>query len=251
MILHAESEGSGAAVVILHGLMGSCENWRRVRKALADRYRVICLDLPNHGRSSHMRDFNLKSIAAQVLATLDNLSVTRVVVVGHSLGGKVAMQMASDHADRLAGLVVVDISPRAFKPVHLFVLRACQALDLASASRRSDLDQKLATSIPQEDTRAFLLKNVVRDSAGRFCWRVPLQTLIDTCRVVSDAPALQRPYAGPSLFVVAADAALIHAWFPVAQLVTIAGAGHLIHTEKPALFISHVRAFLDHLGSWS
>ncbi len=254
MKLFVESEGAGEPVVILHGLMGSCENWRSVRGALADRYFVICMDLPNHGRSPHAASVDLGSMGDDVLETLGALGVSgRVAVIGHSLGGKVAMQMASDHAERLRGLMVVDISPRSMQPVHLFVLRACQQLDLAAASRRSELDAALANYIPQAETRDFLLKNVERGADGRFAWRVPLQRLIDNYRVVSDAPPLVAPYPGPSLFVAGetspfrmrADEALIRGWFPAARFVTIPGAGHLVHADQPEAFLAAVREFLE------
>ena len=256
MILHSESEGAGDPVVILHGLMGSCENWRSVRASLADRYRVICLDLPNHGRSSHVPVFDLRTMGDDVVETLDAQGVGRAVVMGHSLGGKVAMQMASDHADRLRALVVVDISPRAIQPVHLFVLRACQQLDLAAATRRSELDASLAKFVPQRATRDFLLKNVVRDEAGHFAWRVPLQALIDNYRTVSDAPPLVAPYGEPALFVggetspfrLMADEALIRGWFPAARFVMIPGAGHLVHVDQPEAFVAQVRSFLEGVG---
>ncbi len=256
MKLHHESSGAGEPVVILHGLMGSCENWRGVRAALSDSCRVVCLDLPNHGRSPHTERFDLRSIGDDVIETLDALGVGPAVVVGHSLGGKVAMQLASDPAARLRGLVVVDISPRAIPPVHLFVLRACQQLDLASASRRAELDAALALSIPQAATRDFLLKNVVRDKDGQFMWRVPLQALIDNYRAVSDAPPLVAPYAGPALFMagemspfrVMADEALIRGWFPAARFVTIPGAGHLVHADQPDAFVAQVRTFLEEVG---
>jgi esterase len=257
MKLHSESEGAGEPVVILHGLMGACENWRGVRAALADRYRVACLDLPNHGRSPHAARFDLRSIGNDVMETLLALGLgERVFVIGHSLGGKVAMQMASDHAERLRGLVVVDISPRAIQPVQLFVLRACQQLDLASAARRRDLDAALAQLIPQQSTRDFLLKNVVRDKDGRFAWRVPLQALVDNYRVVSDAPPLVMPYAGPALFVAGgtspfrlmADEALIRGWFPSVRFVTIPNAGHLVHADQPDAFVAQVRTFLETCG---
>ena len=254
MKLHAESEGAGEAVVILHGLMGSCENWRGVRAELAVRFRVVCLDLPNHGRSPPAAVFDLRSMGDDVIETLDALGVDQAVVVGHSLGGKVAMQMASDHADRLQGLVVVDISPRAIQPVHLFVLRACQQLDLAAATRRSELDEALARFLPQQATRDFLLKNVIRDTAGRFVWRVPLPHLIGNYRTVSDAPPLVAPYVGPALFIAGenspfrlrADERLIRGWFPAATFVTIPGAGHLVHADQPEAFVAQVRTFLEH-----
>ena len=253
MELYAESEGAGDPVVILHGLMGSCENWRSVRAALAARYRVVCVDLPNHGKSPHAARTDLRAMGGDVFETLHALGIDgRVFVIGHSMGGKVAMQMASDAADRVRGLVVVDISPRAIQPAHLFVLRACQELDLAAAARRGDLDAALARFIPFRETRDFLLKNVARDADGKFVWRVPLQYLIDNYRTVSDAPPLVAPYAGPTLFVAGEtspfrlqrDEALIRDWFPAARLVTIAGAGHLVHTDRPEAFLSEVRAFL-------
>lgn len=258
VILHAEVEGAGDPLVILHGLMGSCENWRAVRASLSDAWRVVCLDLPNHGRSPHAARTDLPSMGDDVVETLRALGVDgRFFALGHSLGGKVAMQLASDHADRVRGLVVVDISPRAMQPVHLFVLRACQALDLASAARRSELDAALAQSIPQAETRDFLLKNVVRDDAGRFAWRVPLRHLIDNYRVVSDAPPLLAPYPGPALFVAGErspfrlreDESLIRGWFPAARVATIAGAGHLVHTDRPEAFITTMREFLQSISA--
>lgn len=256
MKLHSESGGAGPAVVVLHGLMGSCENWRGVRVALSDRHHVVCLDLPNHGRSPHAARFDLRSIGDDVIETLDAAGVGPAVVIGHSLGGKVAMQLASDHADRLKGLVVVDISPRAIQPVHLFVLRVCQQLDLAAAGRRSELDEALARFVPQQATRDFLLKNVVRGHDGHFCWRVPLQALIDNYRVVSDAPPLVAPYGGPALFIAGetspfrmmADEALIRGWFPAAGFVTVPAAGHLVHADQPEAFVACVRAFLERVG---
>ena len=253
MKLHCESEGDGETVVILHGFMGSCENWRAVRTALAGRYRVACADLPNHGRSPHVARFDLRSMGDDVIETLDDLGVKRFAVMGHSLGGKVAMQMASDHAERLRGLIVVDISPRAIQPVHLFVLRACQQLDLAGAARRADLDAALAKSVPSPATRDFLLKNVMRGADGRFVWRVPLASLIDNYRTVSDAPPLVAPCFSPTLFIAGElspfrlmkDESLILGWFPAAQFVTIHSAGHLVHADQPAAFLDAVLRFLE------
>jgi len=253
MKLYQEIVGQGETLVILHGLMGSSENWRRVAAALADRGRVVCLDLPNHGRSPHVPAFDLRSTADDVAETLDALGVDKAIVLGHSLGGKVAMQMASDYAERLKGVVVVDISPRAIPPVHLFVLRACLDLDLASATRRSELDDALSRYVPQAETRDFLLKNVVRDDEGRFAWRVPLQALIDSYRIVSDAVPMVAPYEGPSLFLAGEaspfqmrrDEDLIRGWFPAARFVTIPSAGHLVHIDQPQAFVEAVRTFLD------
>jgi len=251
-MLHAEIGGAGDPVVILHGLMGSCENWRAIRAALSDRYRVACLDLPNHGKSPSAPQTDLDAMGDDVLETLHAHGVVgSFFLVGHSMGGKVAMQLACARPGRVRGLVVVDISPRAIQPVHLFVLRACQQLDLAAAARRSDLDEALSAFIPLRETRDFLLKNVVRGVDGAFAWRVPLHYIIDNYRVVSDAPPLPAPYPGPALFVAGEtspfrlrnDEELIRGWFPAAQFATIRGAGHLVHTDQPDAFLAAVRAF--------
>ena len=234
--------------------MGSCENWRAIRAALSDRYRVVCLDLPNHGKSPPAPKTDLRAMGDDIVETLAAHGVGGTFfLIGHSMGGKVAMQLASERPERVRGLVVVDISPRAIQPVHLFVLRACQQLRLEAAGRRADLDAELAAFVPLQATRDFLLKNVVRDADGRFAWRVPLQHLIDNYRVVSDAPPLAAPYSGPALFVAGetspfrlrADEALIRGWFPAAQFVTVRGAGHLVHADQPDIFVDEVSAFLN------
>jgi len=254
MLLHHTTKGNSEnAIIILHGLMGSVENWRTVQGALSASHRVVCLDLPNHGKSPHVARVTLRSMAEDVAETMDALGVDRAVVIGHSLGGKVAMQMTSEFPERVRGVVVVDITPRAFQPVHLFVLRACQQLDLSGTARRADLDTALAQSIPQAETRDFLLKNVVRQEDGAFAWRVPLHYLIDNYQTVSDAVPMTVPYKGPALFVagelspfhVERDSALIQGWFPAMRLVTVPQAGHLVHTDQPEAFVRTVRQFLD------
>lgn len=151
------------------------------------------------------------------------------------------MQMASDPAGRVRGLVVVDISPRAIPPVHLFVLRACRS-SIWRPRGGATSTRRWPTCQPQAATRDFLLKNVVRGPDGCFAWRVPLQALIDNYRVVSDAPPLVAPYEGPALFVAGEtspfrlrqDEELIRGWFPAARFITVPGAGHLVHTDQPA-----------------
>ncbi|MCL1920655.1 MAG: alpha/beta fold hydrolase [Kiritimatiellaeota bacterium] len=253
MLLHATEKGNGEpSVIILHGLMGSSANWRAVQDALSETYRVICLDLPNHGASPHIAQFSLQSLAEDVIETMDALGLGRAVIMGHSLGGKVAMLMASEFTKRVRGLIVVDITPRAFDPVHLFTLRACQQLNLAGATRREELDAALAQSIPQPETRDFLLKNVGREDDGSFAWRVPLQYLLDNYRVVSDAVPMTKRYEDSTLFLggghspfnIDRDCNLIRKWFPYMLLTTIPCAGHLVHVNQPGIFLREVKIFI-------
>jgi esterase len=138
MILHSKIEGAGAkTLVVLHGLMGSLENWRTIQRALASQTRVICLDFANHGLSPSAPLFTLESLASDVFETLDSLGVKSFFLLGHSLGGKVAMLMAAERPERVNGLIVVDVTPDAISPVFLFILRACQSLALEKATTRT------------------------------------------------------------------------------------------------------------------
>ncbi len=257
MLLHHEILGSGEPVVILHGLMGSCDNWRGIARRLAGDYQVICLDLPNHGRSPHTPEMTLASMGEAVVRSVAAAGVEAPVnLVGHSMGGKVAMALTQSHPQWMRRVVVVDISPREMKPVHLFILRACQALDLAGASRRSELDAALAASIPFEETRSFLLKNIVRDSQESFRWRVPLEYLIANYGVVSGAVEIRAPWSGPVLFMAGADspfgvqgdAAIVQTGFPAAAMVVVPGAGHLVHSDNPEAFCTVLHNFLGSEG---
>jgi esterase len=252
MILNSKSEGAGPKTwVVLHGLMGSMDNWRTIQLALAAHGRVVCLDLANHGKSPHVATFTLHSMAMDVCETMNHLGIERAYVMGHSLGGKVAMLMASEWPERVQGLVIVDIMPGAFAPVHLFVLQACQRLELGQATSRAQLDAALAENIVQPETRSFLLKNVVRDEAGTFVWRVPLDYLIANYKTASDAVPLAKPYEGPVLVVAGGKSPFnvhkhesdMRKHFPNMNLMIFPDAGHLLHVEEPQQFAHVVQVF--------
>lgn len=253
--LYGETEGQGSDVVILHGLMGSCANWRRVRHALAARYRVTCLDFPNHGRSPRQETFSIRTLASDVMNALAARGIARAALVGHSMGGRVAMLMASEHPDCAVGLCVVDMTVKAFKPVFLFVLRACRDLPLERFSRRAEIKAELEKWIPSGETCDFLLKNVSRSSDGRFFWRVPLGALIRCHAAISDAPPLVEPYTGPAEFIVGGaspfhvmrDADAIRKWFPAVRFTEVPGAGHQPHWDQPARFLEALSAALERM----
>ncbi|MBQ9431804.1 MAG: alpha/beta fold hydrolase [Kiritimatiellae bacterium] len=254
--LYAETEGSGPDVVFLHGLLGSVENWKHIQSQLADRYRVTCIDLPNHGRSPQQPAFTMRSMADDVAETLATADIKSAAIVGHSLGGKVAMVLATEYTELCNALVVVDMTIKRFAPVHLFVLRACRDLPLEKCSRRADLKEQLMHLIALDQTCDFALKNVVRDDSGAFTWRIPLDYLIDNATVVSDAVPLVSPYEGPTAFILGGDspfrvwrdADAIKGWFPAAKFVTVPGAGHLVHTDQPEAFLRELETFLSNLN---
>jgi esterase len=254
MILHARIEGDGQkkTLVVLHGLMGSSENWRTIQRALASEIRVICLDFANHGRSPSAPFFTLDTLASDVFETLDSLGVTSFFLLGHSLGGKVAMLMASARPERISGLIVVDVTPDAISPAHLFVLKACKSLGLEKATTRAELDAELAKYVVHPESRAFLLKNVTRDDAGRFFWRIPLDYLIANYAAVSEALHLKMPYQGPMLMIAGGKSPFhvmqqedaLRQLFPKITFEVFAGAGHLLHSEEPQRFIEVVTKFV-------
>jgi pimeloyl-ACP methyl ester carboxylesterase len=232
--------------------MGSSENWRTIQRALAPEIQVICLDLANHGQSPSAPLFTLETLSLDVWETLDSLGVKSFFLLGHSMGGKIAMLMASARPERVQGLIIVDITPHALKPSHLFILKACQGLALEKATTRAQLDAELATCVLQPETRAFLLKNVARDDAGRFFWRVSLENLIANYAALSDAIEMKQTYTGPTLlmaggkspFHVMRQEESLRQLFPQITFEVFPEAGHLLHSEAPQRFIEVVIKFM-------
>lgn len=259
MTLHHTVLGSaGSRVVLLHGLFGQGKNWTGVAKQIAQRHRVLLVDLPHHGRSPWPEHFDFAQTAAEVVATLPGDEP--VTVVGHSLGGKVAMMLALLHPDRVERLVVADISPVDYAASREFpgYFAAMRALDLARVVHRSDAERMLEPAVPDATVRAFLLQNLRRDPAAvhGWSWQVDLDGLDRGLDVISSWPAEAladvSPYDGPVLWLAGArsdyvrpehDAAMDR-WFPRNRKVTIKDAGHWLHSEKPEVFVEVLRRFL-------
>ncbi|HEY5719706.1 MAG TPA: alpha/beta fold hydrolase, partial [Gammaproteobacteria bacterium] len=176
--LYYREEGSGAPLLVLHGLFGSSSNWARLARGLAAEFRVICADLRNHGRSPHAAGMSYPQMAADVVALLDRLRLDRVALLGHSMGGKVAMQVALNQPERVSRLLVADIAPRAYRGNQAIVLEALEALHLDSLASRREADERLAAQVPETGVRAFLLTNLTQEQ-GRFGWRINLPEIID------------------------------------------------------------------------
>jgi pimeloyl-ACP methyl ester carboxylesterase len=264
--LHTTAMGDrGSRVVFLHGLFGQGRNWTQVGKALADparddRHRVLLVDLPHHGRSAWDDEFDYLRVADQVAVLMD--ADDPVALVGHSLGGKVAMVLALRHPELVERLCVVDVSPVAYDHLSQFegYVAAMRGLDLGSLTSRGDADTALATSVPDPTVRAFLLQNLRRDGDG-WRWQANLDVLGADLPVIGGWPEEQlagtAPYRGPVLWMAGARsdyirpeyAAAMDRWFPANRLVTVKGAGHWVHSERPEVFLEVLRRFLDAGGS--
>lgn len=256
MELHARVIGTGPPLVLLHGLFGSNENLGGIARALADRFTVHGLDLRNHGRSPHGRRMDYPTLAADVRETLDAHGLERPAVLGHSLGGKTAMELALSTPERVNRLVVVDIAPIAYEHRHDRELDALLGLDLAAIRSRGDADAALAEQIPNPAIRQFLLKNLARGDTG-FEWRIPLETIASEYADIAAAPTSAGPYEGPALFVRGGDSdylpdsaePTIRERFPNARIETIPDAAHWIHVDAPEAFLELVGGFLAEEGN--
>ncbi|MDQ7041738.1 MAG: alpha/beta fold hydrolase [Rhodothermus sp.] len=244
----------GPPLLILHGLLGSSGNWHTLAsKAFSPHFRVFTLDLRGHGRSPHARPIDYPTMAADVLAFMEAQGLKQAHVLGHSMGGKVAMELALGAPERVDRLVVVDIAPRAYEPRHRTILEALQAIDPVRYDSRQAIDQALATYIPEAPIRQFLLKNLQFDAATRrYTWQMDLKGLSRYYDRISAAIDNGRQFTRPVLFVKGArsdyitenDLPHIRRLFPHARLVTIPAAGHWVHADAPDAFAREVLAFL-------
>jgi pimeloyl-ACP methyl ester carboxylesterase len=253
---HTTSYGDqGSHVVFLHGLFGQGRNWTQIGKALADRHRVQLVDLPHHGRSEWEDRFDYLRVADQVAGLLRGDDP--VALVGHSLGGKVAMVLALRHPELVERLVVVDVSPVGYDHLSQFeaYVAAMRALDLDALQQRADAEAGLSDAVPDPTVRAFLLQNLRRDGDG-WRWQMNLDVLGSDLPVIGGWPEEQlggATYDGPVLWVAGAEsnyvrpdyAAAMDRWFPRNRLVTIKGTGHWVHSEQPEVFVEVLRRFVD------
>jgi len=251
MKLHHERLGSGQPLVILHGLLGSGDNWMGLAKMWAPDFTLLVPDLRNHGRSGHAEEAGFQAMAADVIELMDEAGLSQVTVLGHSLGGKVAMQLAMGFPERVKSLIVVDIAPKAYPPAHQALLEALLAVDLSRFTTRSEVDAVLAGSIPEPAIRQWLLKSLGRNAAGTLSWKPNLPVLHKCLAELSGGFADLRQYHGPALFVAGGrsnyvqpeDTQLIQARFPQARLEVIPEAGHWVHVEVPGKLVEIVRQF--------
>ena len=245
--------GSGPPLVILHGLFGSGENYRSFAWDLGDEYRVILPDLRNHGQSGHSFGMSYPVLANDVIETLDDMGVDRFHIIGHSMGGKTAMEIALTFPRRVDRLVVVDIAPKKYGEQENSAAKALLELPVSAFSTRAEMDAALSSYVKDRRTRLFLLKNAERDSSGRFRFRAGLEEIREGCADIWGSIEGGRSFTGKTLFLKGGDSpyisdndiSLIAEFFPNARLVTISGAGHWVQADRPEEFVSSVRRFLE------
>jgi esterase len=251
--LFCREYGAGEPLVVLHGLLGQGANWATLAKRLGGAARVLVPDLRNHGRSPHAPTMTYPELAADVVALLDARGLADATLLGHSLGGKVAMHLAFTAPERVRRLIVVDIAPVAYPPRHAELLATLMALDLTALATREAVDAALAPAFPDPAFRQFLLMNLKRDGQ-RLAWAANLPAIAAALPALMGfaPPPSARPYPAPALLIVGdrsrfvepAHAPAIARWLPQATQRTIPGAGHWVHADQPEAFLTTVAAWL-------
>lgn len=252
MKLHYQESGEGTPLIIIHGLFGSADNWRSMAKYFSRFYRVISVDLRNHGRSPHSDEQNFTVMADDIHELCEDLQLEHVHILGHSLGGKVAMMFAAMYPQKVSKLIVVDISPRQYFSAHTPLMDAMMALNLSQFTRRTEVDNALAESIPDKAVRQFLLMNLVSEQET-FQWRINLPALKANYPELMAAVSEDETFTMPSLFiygelsdyVTEQDRQQISRQFTEAKFSCIEKAGHWVQAERPQQFKKVVEEFLQ------
>lgn len=250
MILNTVEMGEGAPLVLLHGLFGAARNWGAIQKRLATRHRVLAMDLRNHGDSPRAEGMSHAATARDLAETLRHRGIPRAAVLGHSLGGKIAMALALGHPDMVSRLVVADIAPVRYPPALRGYVAAMRALPLTEGLTRREADAALEAAVPEAGIRAFLVQSLdfAQDPPR---WKLGLPEIHAAMPEIEDFAVTGR-YEGPTLVIAGGRSDYIRpehhagfrALFPAARFATIEGAGHWVHAEKPHDFLALVEPFL-------
>ena len=244
---------NGPDFVVLHGLFGSGKNWRSFAGSLEEDFQVWTLDARNHGDSPHADSMSYQQMAEDVVRFFDGNELENVILLGHSMGGKTAMQLALQFPDRIAALIVVDIAPVCYdhQQKQLKLIEAMQGLHLAAEMSRSDIEKKLALKIPEKRLLSFLMTNLYRQN-GQFQWRIGLEQIAAGMPYLLNYPELNSVFKGPVQFIGGENSAylkfeyhaLIRKKFPESRITMLKNCGHWLHVEQPAAFQKTVNEFL-------
>jgi esterase len=241
-------------LIIMHGLFGSGRNWQGIAKQLSEHFTVHTLDMRNHGSSPHHDAMSYPEMAADVLEFMDEKGIGEAYILGHSMGGKVAMTFALAHSERVSKLVVVDIAPVIYQHEFNDILSALHSIPLETVTSRKEADAILAEKIDVLSLRQFLLQNLVPVKTGGFEWRVNLKSIEHNMNNIMGFPDAHasKSYHVPSLFIGGGGSTYlaprfqeaVKACFPNAEIYIIPKVGHWPHIESPAAFLDSLNPFL-------
>lgn len=238
-----------APLIILHGFFASSRNWRQIAQKLAARFHVYLPDLRNHGASPHHSLMDYPVMTADLLRFMDDNGLATAGLLGHSMGGKVAMWLALTAPGRVDKLIVADIAPVSYKHSFDNTVLALKALPLSEITNRKQAETLLAPQIPELSYRQFLLQNLILKD-GKYGWRLDLDIFQRMAPNIAAFPNADHlaPFTGKALFIAGADSDFvkpenINSLFPEAALSTITDAGHWLHVQQPDVFTALVENF--------
>ena len=255
MILHSNIMGKGQPFVILHGFLGMGDNWKTLAGQFAeDGYEVHLVDQRNHGRSFHDEHFTYEIMANDLKEYCDAKGLDKIILLGHSMGGKTAMWFAVNYPERVSKLLVADIGPKYYPPHHQDILNGLKKLaaNEEALTSRGNADEYLEKFIPDWGTRQFLLKNLYWNKEKKLQLRINLPVLAEKMEEIGEALPHGAVYEGKTLFlsgeksdyIKASDKDDILKYFPNCEIVIISNAGHWLHAENPEDFHAKVTKFL-------
>ena len=252
-MLYSRIEGQGRALLIIHGFLGMSDNWKSFGSIYAaEGFQTHMLDLRNHGKSFHSNNFSYDVMSQDVLEYCQEHNLDKVSIIGHSMGGKVAMLFATLYSEMVEKLIVADIGPKYYKPHHQDIFAGLNAVDFSSKPSRTEVEQLLYPFIPDFGTRQFLMKNLYWVEPGQLGFRFNLEVFNKEIEVIGTALPEGNTFEKPTMFIrggnsnyiLDADLPEIKKYFPNFELVTIPNVGHWLHAENPKLFFEETARFL-------
>jgi len=252
--LNYQQLGEGKHIVLIHGLFGSLENLNMVAKSLSQHYCVTSIDVRNHGNSFHQQGMDYQVLAQDVINLLDELSIEHCHILGHSMGGKIAMKIALSFPERVNKLIVADIAPVKYPAHHLTIIEGLQAIDLTQVHKRKDADIQLTKYVTDAAVRPFLLRNIALNDQGKFQFKCNLHYIAEGYqKIMQDiSDQTNQQFNGDTLFIKGGNSdyilpehqSAIRLLFSKAKVKVIQGAGHWLHAEKAVAFNKIVEVFL-------
>jgi esterase len=247
--------GEGQPVIILHGLFGQSDNWVTVGRRIADQFHVYIPDQRNHGQSPHTSIHSFPAMTDDLAEFIEELHIENPVLIGHSMGGKVAMTYALENPGKVKKLVVIDISPRRYpeRITHTQVITQMMSIDLETLTTRGEVEKILNSNIADTRVRMFILKNLYYKIHGKLAWRLNLDAISQSMDLLFDSICSENQYKGPTLFIRGgksdyvpdADIPMIKSMFPEAVIKTITGASHWVHADAPEELCFMLSSFLE------
>ena len=251
MKLFYRVQGKGQPIIIIHGIFGSSDNWLSITKKLSVNHQLYLVDLRNHGNSPKSDIFTYESMSDDLLEFINDHSIQDPIIIGHSMGGKVAMHFSLHHPDKLKKLIVVDIAPKSYPVHHEKILEGLNSINLSEIKSRQEAESILANYVDEPDVRQFLLKNLSRNEQLQFEWKINLPVITKNIEKIGIEINKEKEFTKPTLFIKGGksnyikseDSSLIKKIFPNAEIKEIPQAGHWVQVDAPEDFLQLIEQF--------